>query len=195
MTFDVRGMTCSACSAHVEKSVRKLDGIKSISVSLLTNSMEVDFDPEKTSVEEICKAVASGGYSASPKGAKEEKSAATASADSEAQTKLKKLIASIILLIPLMYVGMGHMLGLPLPRALHYPMVNGLAQLFLSVPVLIINKHYFTNGFKSLFHGAPNMNSLISIGAAAGYLYSIAKLLSLAATLSAGEPEIGRAHV
>ncbi len=73
MTFDVKGMTCSACSAHVEKSVRKLDGINSISVSLLTNSMEVDFDSTKTSVEEICRAVASGGYSASPKGAKEDK--------------------------------------------------------------------------------------------------------------------------
>ena len=188
MTFDVRGMTCSACSAHVEKSVRKLDGINSISVSLLTNSMEVDFDPAKTSAEEICRAVASGGYSASPKGAKEEKSAATASADGEAKTKLKKLIASIALLIPLMYVGMGHMLGIPMPHVLHYPMVNGLVQLLIATPVLLINSHYFVNGFKSLFHRAPNMNSLISIGAAAGYIYSVAKLLSLAASLSAGEP-------
>jgi len=185
MTFDVKGMTCSACSAHVEKSVRALAGINSVSVSLLTNSMEVDFDSEKTSVAEICKAVASGGYSASPKGMKED--AAAKAADSEARGGLRRLMASIALLVPLMYVGMGHMLGLPLPGALHYPMVNGIVQLLIATPVLLINGHYFTNGFKSLIHRAPNMNSLISIGAAAGYLYSIARLLILANSLSVGE--------
>ena len=178
MVFDVRGMTCSACSAHVEKSVRKLDGIRSVTVSLLTNSMEVDFDPAKTSPEAICRAVASGGYSASPRGAKAEKAAAPA--DGEAKDRMRRLIASIALLIPLMYVGMSHMMGLPLPRVLHhYPLVNGLLQLFIATPILLINSSYFTNGFKALIHRAPNMNSLISIGSAAGYLYSVVRLFTL----------------
>ena len=178
MVFDVRGMTCSACSAHVEKSVRKLDGIRSVTVSLLTNSMEVDFDPARTGPEAICRAVASGGYSASPRGAKAEKAAAPA--DGEAKDRMRRLIASIALLIPLMYVGMSHMMKLPLPRVLHhYPLVNGLLQLFIATPILLINSSYFTNGFKALIHRAPNMNSLISIGSAAGYLYSIVRLFTL----------------
>ena len=178
MVFDVRGMTCSACSAHVEKSVRKLDGIRSVTVSLLTNSMEVDFDPARTGPEAICRAVASGGYSASPRGAKAEKAAAPA--DGEAKDRMRRLIASIALLIPLMYVGMSHMMGLPLPRVLHhYPLVNGLLQLFIATPILLINSSYFTNGFKALIHRAPNMNSLISIGSAAGYLYSVVRLFTL----------------
>ena len=182
MTFDVKGMTCAACSAHVEKSVRGVAGVKDVSVSLLTNSMEVDFDPAQTSPAEICKAVASGGYSASPKGEK----AAEAPKDDELRQSVRRLIASAAILLPMMWISMGHMLGLPLPHALHYPLVNGLAQLCLATPVLLINRHYFTNGFKALLHRAPNMNSLISIGAAAGYLYSIARLFSLAGTVSGG---------
>ena len=185
MTFDVRGMTCSACSAHVEKSVRKLEGVKNVSVSLLTNSMEVDFDAAKVTPDDICRAVASGGYSASPRGA-EAKAESKAPQDDEAKHALRRLIASVALLVPMMYVSMGHMLGLPLPAVLHYPMVNGLVQLLFATPIMLINHHYYTNGFKSLFHGAPNMNSLISIGSAAGYVYSIARLLGLAAQLSAG---------
>ena len=180
MTFDVKGMTCAACSAHVEKSVRGVAGVKDVSVSLLTNSMEVDFDPAQTSPAEICRAVASGGYSASPKGEK----AAEAPKDDEFRQSVHRLIASAAILLPMMWISMGHML--PLPHALHYPLVNGLAQLCLATPVLLINRHYFTNGFKALFHRAPNMNSLISIGAAAGYLYSIARLFSLAGTVSGG---------
>lgn len=185
MTFDVKGMTCSACSAHVEKSVKKLPGIKSISVNLLSNSMEVDFDPEKVSVEAICKAVASGGYSASPKGAKDvpqEKSQDQALVDMK-----NRLIASIALLVVLMYVAMGHMMGIPMPKFLHGPIVNGLVQLCITVPVVIINKKYFINGFKSLFHLAPNMNSLIAIGATAGFGYSMVKLFAVAAAGDAGQ--------
>ena len=158
--------------------MRKLDGIRSVTVSLLTNSMEVDFDPARTGPEAICRAVASGGYSASPRGAKAEKAAAPA--DGEAKDRMRRLIASIALLIPLMYVGMSHMMGLPLPRVLHhYPLVNGLLQLFIATPILLINSSYFTNGFKALIHRAPNMNSLISIGSAAGYLYSVVRLFTL----------------
>ncbi len=185
MTFDVKGMTCAACSAHVEKSVKKLDGVKSVAVSLLTNSMEVDFDPAAVSVDDICRAVASGGYSASPRGVEQAKAAPKV--DDEARAMLRRLIASAIILIALMYVAMGHMLRLPMPEALHRPMFNGLIQLLLVIPAIVINRNYFINGFKALFHLAPNMNSLICVGATAGLGYSLAVLLGVALKLDAGE--------
>ena len=185
MTFDVKGMTCAACSAHVDKSVRKLNGVKAVNVSLLTNSMEVDFDPEVVSTDQICKAVASGGYSASPRGAAQ---AAEAPARADGLTAMRnRLIASAVILVVLMYVAMGHMLHLPMPAALHRPMVSGLVQLLLVIPAVIINRNYFINGFKALFHLAPNMNSLICVGATAGLLYSLAVLFSVAIKLDAGE--------
>ncbi len=185
MTFDVKGMTCAACSAHVDKSVRKLEGVKDVSVSLLTNSMEVDFDPAAVSAEQICRAVASGGYSASPRGAAAQ-AAAAPKADDEARAMRNRLIASAVLLVILMYVAMGHMLRLPMPEALHRPMFNGLVQLLIVIPAILINRNYFINGFKALFHLAPNMNSLICVGATAGLGYSLAVLLGVALELDAG---------
>ncbi len=184
MTFDVKGMTCAACSAHVEKSVKKLEGVSGVNVSLLSNSMEVDFDPAAVSVEDICKAVASGGYSASPRGVAQK---AAPKADDEVTAMRNRLVASAILLIVLMYVAMGHMLRLPMPAFLHRPMVNGLIQLLIVIPAVIINRHYFLNGFKALFHLAPNMNSLICVGATAGLGYSLAVLFRVALALDAGE--------
>ena len=187
MTFDVKGMTCAACSAHVEKSVRKLDGVSDVSVSLLTNSMEVQFDPAAVTPADICKAVASGGYSASPRG-EAAASAAPEQPDHSAELRAmrNRLIASIALLIALMYVAMGHMLHLPMPEALHRPMFNGLLQLLIVIPAIVINRGYFINGFKALFHLAPNMNSLICVGASAGLGYSLAVLLGVALKLDAG---------
>ena len=187
MTFDVKGMTCAACSAHVEKSVRGVAGVKDVSVSLLTNSMEVDFDPAQTSPAEICKAVASGGYSASPKGEK----AAEAPKDDELRQSVHRLIASAAILLPMMWISMGHMLGLPLPHALHYPLVNGLAQLCLATPVLLINRHYFTNGFSRLLGGAPNMDSLIALGSSAATVYGSVQLFRLGYAISDGMFEMG----
>ena len=188
MTFDVKGMTCAACSAHVEKSVRRLEGVNDVSVSLLTNSMEVRFDPAAVTPEAICKAVASGGYSASPRG---EAAAAAKPERPDHSAELKamrnRLIASFALLIALMYVAMGHMLHLPMPEALHRPMFNGLVQLLLVIPAILIHRGYFINGFKALFHLAPNMNSLICVGATAGLGYSLAVLLGVALKLDAGE--------
>jgi len=189
MTFDVKGMTCAACSAHVEKSVRKLEGVSEVTVSLLTNSMEVRFDPAAVTPDAICKAVASGGYSASPRG----EAAATAQKaerpdhSEEVKAMRNRLIASIALLVVLMYVAMGHMLHLPMPEALHRPMFNGLVQLLIVIPAIVINRNYFINGFKALFHLAPNMNSLICVGATAGLGYSLAVLLGAALKLDAGE--------
>ena len=188
MTFDVKGMTCAACSAHVDKSVRKLEGVKAVNVSLLTNSMEVDFDPAVVSTDQICKAVASGGYSASPRGAvKAEKAAERPDHSAELRAMRNRLIASFALLIVLMYVAMGHMLHLPMPAVLHRPMVSGLTQLLIVIPAIIINRNYFINGFKALFHLAPNMNSLICVGATAGLVYSLAVMYSVAVRLDAGE--------
>ena len=190
MTFDVKGMTCAACSAHVEKSVRKLEGVSDVSVSLLTNSMEVQFDPAAVTPDAICRAVASGGYSASPRG---EAAAKTAQQDQrpdhseELKAMRNRLIASFTLLILLMYVAMGHMLHLPMPSALHRPMFNGLIQLLIVIPAIVINRNYFINGFKALFHLAPNMNSLICVGATAGLGYSLAVLLGVALKLDAGQ--------
>ena len=188
MTFDVKGMTCAACSAHVEKSVRKLEGVSDVSVSLLTNSMEVQFDPAAVTPDAICKAVASGGYSASPRGeaAATSQKAERPDHSEELRGMRNRLIASIVLLVVLMYVAMGHMLHLPMPEALHRPMFNGLVQLLIVIPAIIINRNYFINGFKALFHLAPNMNSLICVGATAGLGYSLAVLLGVALKLDAG---------
>ena len=185
MTFDVKGMTCAACSAHVEKSVRKLEGVRGVSVSLLSNSMEVDFDPDRVTTQQICKAVASGGYSASPRG--EAAAAEKPSQSEELKAMRNRLIASFALLIVLMYVAMGHMLHLPMPVVLHRPMVSGLIQLLIVIPAVIINRNYFINGFQALFHLAPNMNSLICVGASAGLLYSLAVMFSVAVSLDAGQ--------
>ena len=189
MTFDVKGMTCAACSAHVEKSVRKLEGVSDVAVSLLTNSMEVQFDPAAVTPDAICKAVASGGYSASPRGEAATTAQKAERPDHSAELKAmrNRLIASFALLIALMYVAMGHMLHLPMPAALHRPMFNGLIQLLLVIPAIVINRHYFVNGFRALFHLAPNMNSLICVGATAGLGYSLAVLLGVALKLDAGE--------
>ena len=190
MTFDVKGMTCAACSAHVEKSVRKLEGVSDVSVSLLTNSMEVQFDPAAVTPDAICRAVASGGYSASPRGeaaAKTGQQAQRPDHSEELKAMRNRLIASFTLLILLMYVAMGHMLHLPMPSALHRPMFNGLIQLLIVIPAIVINRNYFINGFKALFHLAPNMNSLICVGATAGLGYSLAVLLGVALKLDAGE--------
>jgi len=188
MTFDVKGMTCAACSAHVEKSVRKLKGVSDVSVSLLTNSMEVQFDPAAVTPDAICRAVASGGYSASPRGEAADTAQKAERPDHSGELKAmrNRLVASIALLVVLMYVAMGHMLHLPMPEALHRPMFNGLVQLLIVIPAIVINRNYFINGFKALFHLAPNMNSLICVGATAGLGYSLAVLLGVALKLDAG---------
>ncbi len=179
MLFRVTGMTCAACSAHVEKSVRQLPGVKEVAVNLLSNSMRVEFDASVTSVEDIIRAVESGGYGAAPEQAQQ---AAPAPSKDQTEQKIRaRLIASVILLIPLMYVAMGHMLGLPLPAVLHRPLVSGLLQWMIALPILYLNRSLWENGFKALFHRAPNMNSLISIGAAAGLLYSLWQMFVLAA--------------
>lgn len=181
--FDVTGMTCSACSSRVEKCVRHLDGIKDVSVNLLTNSMQAEYDDRKLSDEMIIEAVVKAGYGASVKGEHKESGVGQTKADGrtnpiEEQMKQMKrrLILSFVFLIPLMYVSMGHMAGLPLPGFLsgtEHAVGFALTQFLLSLPVAFVNKAYYTKGFSTLLHGAPNMDTLIAVGSSASLIYGI----------------------
>lgn len=178
--FQVTGMTCSACSAHVEKSVSKVDGVSSCNVNLLSNSMTVDFDEDKCDPSDIIAAVEHGGYGASLVGSETNKTAVKEKgidpAQEEHKQMKKRLILSFIFLIPLFYISMGHMMGAPLPGFLsghENALAFAFTQFLLSLPIVFVNFKYFRNGFQSLFHGSPNMDSLIAIGSAAAIVYGI----------------------
>ena len=179
--YTVTGMSCAACSARVEKAVSAVPGVTSCSVSLLTNSMGVE---GTASAEAVVSAVQAAGYGASLKGASCAPTAAVqedALADRETPALKRRLIASLGFLIVLMYVSMGHMMwGWPLPACLagnHVAM--GLLQLLLTVAVMVINQKFFINGFRSLLHGAPNMDTLVALGAAASFGYSTYALFAM----------------
>ncbi len=177
--FNVSGMTCSACSAHVEKSVAKTEGVQSVEVSLLTNSMQVVYDESRTDPAKIIRAVEQSGYGASlpQKGAPAAAAAAPASSPADAVKQMKRrLILSFCFLIPLFYLSMGHMMGLPIPHFFHgteNALTFAFTQLLLTLPVAYLNRSYFQVGFKTLFRGSPNMDSLVAIGSSASILYGI----------------------
>ncbi len=174
-SFNVSGMSCSACSARVEKVVANLDGVKSVSVSLLTNSMLVEYDAPLTQ-KDICKAVANAGYKAFPKDDK-----------SQAKDKLNPIVIMVIrlalsalLLVPLMYVSMGVVMwGWPLSFA-DNPMSIAIYELVLSLAIMAINFRFFVSGTKSLLHRAPNMDTLVSMGSAISFIYSVALMIQAA---------------
>lgn len=171
--YDVTGMTCSACSAHVEKAVRALDGVDEVTVNLLTNSMAVTGGADAQVVEN---AVKNAGYGASLKGEKKQEQLGTSVAEQQLKSMQHRLIISFVLLIPLMYVSMGHMVGLPLPSfldGLPNAISYGMTQLLLTLPIVYVNRKYYEVGFKTLFHGSPNMDSLIAIGSTAALVYGI----------------------
>ena len=175
--YKVTGMTCSACSSRVEKCVEKLDGVNTVSVNLLTNSMQVDFDENKLTEEKIADSVIQAGYGMEiSTGKSEKKEEREDIVEKNIESMKKRTIWSFIFLIPLMYVAMGHMAGLPQPSFLSGD-VNAvsfaLTQLLLCVPVLYINRAYFERGFRSLIHGAPNMDTLISVGSGASLIYGV----------------------
>lgn len=185
--FDVTGMTCSACSAHVEKSVRKLQGVKSVAVSLLQNSMTVDYDGDILDSNDIIKAVEHGGYGAGVAGKKD--NTAPKSVDDSAKKMKNRMIWSIAFLIPLFYICMGHMFNIPIPAIFtghNNMMIFALTQLFLTIPIVILNKHYFVNGFKNLVHLSPNMDTLIALGATAAGGYSVIQLFVMAYAMGRG---------
>ena len=191
--FDVTGMTCSACSSRVEKCVSKLEGVDEVSVNLLTNSMQVKYDEKIIKEQGIIDAVVHAGYGASPAENDNGFGSSVLAEHSEGNTgspgenrknpvqehleyMKKRTFWSFVFLIPLMYVSMGHMIGVPLPGFLHGT-VNAVAfamtQFLLCLPVLYINRKYFTKGFSTLFHGAPNMDTLIAVGSAASLVYGV----------------------
>ena len=180
--YNITGMSCAACSARVEKAVSKVPGVTQCSVSLLTNSMGVE---GTASSADIIRAVTEAGYGASPKSASRASadSAAPSWADDEAlkdkeTPKLKKrLIFSGLILLVLMYFSMGHMMwGWPAPEAFENHVFLGVFEMLLAIAVMIINGKFFTSGFRSLFHGAPNMDTLVALGSTASFVYSLAEL-------------------
>lgn len=188
--FDVTGMTCSACSAHVEKSVSKLEGVQCVNVNLLQNSMVVEYDDNALGTTDIIHAVESGGYGASVQGETKTQETPKNVAAEEMHHMKRRLIASFCFLIPLFYISMGHMMGAPLPAILlgdENVMIFALTQLFLTIPVLIINKKYFVVGFKALWNKAPNMDSLIALGSAASVVYSVFAIYSMAYAMGHGD--------
>ena len=194
--FNVTGMTCSACSAHVEKSVKKLDGVKSVNVNLLQNNMHVDFDETAVSVDDIINAVVSGGYGASVAGKKQEKT--DNKIDNEISNMKFRLIVSLVCLVPLMYISMGHMWGWPFLSVFH-DAENGitfaLTQMLLTLPIMYVNRKYYITGFKTLFHGAPNMDSLIAIGSGAAFVYGIIAIYCIGYGLGHGDREFAHSYM
>ena len=194
--FNVTGMTCSACSAHVEKSVKKLDGVKSVNVNLLQNNMHVDFDETAVSVDDIINAVVSGGYGASVAGKEQEKK--DNKIDNEISNMKFRLIVSLACLVPLMYISMGHMWGWPFLSVFHGA-ENGitfaLTQMLLTLPIMYVNRKYYITGFKTLFHGAPNMDSLIAIGSGAAFVYGIIAIYCIGYGLGHGDKEFAHSYM
>lgn len=200
--FDVGGMTCASCQAHVEKAVSGVAGVSDVAVNLLSGSMVVDFDDSVTSADEICRAVDRAGYSASPvdAGGAPAGSPAAASAarldnptkklEATADAMRTRLVVSIVFLVPLFYIGMGHMFGWPLPSFLSdhmHSMTLALTELLLLLPILYENMSYFTNGFKSLWHRAPTMDALIAIGATASVAWSLYAMFVMADQYAMGD--------
>lgn len=179
--YDVTGMSCAACSARVEKAVKKVDGVTSCSVSLLTNSMGVE---GTASSDKIIAAVKAAGYGASLSGGAKQKSGDVGSdalKDTETPALLRRLIASVVFLVVLMYISMGHMMwGWPLPEILaHNHVAQGLIQLILTAIIMVINQKFFISGFKGLIHRSPNMDTLVALGSGAAFVYSTYALFAM----------------
>ncbi len=197
--FAVTGMTCSACSGRVEKSVSKLSGINEVAVNLLKNSMIVSFDENILSVDDIIAAVENAGYGASPQEKNNTKSSASATSDSnnasnaaalEYQNMKRRLIISIIFAIPLFYISMGHMFGAPLPSFLigiKNTLPFAFTQFLLLLPIVFVNFKYYKVGYKTLFHLSPNMDSLIAIGSSAAIIYGIYAIYKIGFAFGVGD--------
>ncbi len=190
--YNVTGMTCAACQANVTRCVQKLNGVEDVNVSLLANQMTVTYDENALDPQTIIGAVKEIGYGASSLeqqaqskegGFRGEWQMRKEQAEESRKSMKYRLVASVILLIPLMYVAMGGMMNLPMPSFLvgmENTLVNALLQLIITVPILFINRHFFQNGLKSLFHRAPNMDSLVAIGSGASLIYGLFAMFRMA---------------
>lgn len=196
--FDITGMTCSACSARIEKSVSKLSGIQEVSVNLLKNSMVASYDESVLNTPEIVRAVEKAGYGAFPKVPAQDKNKPggraavpeVSTAQAEYKQMKQRLLFSALFTIPLFYISMGHMMGWPLPGGLlgmENAMSFAFTQFLFLVPVVFINFKYYRMGFKTLFHGSPNMDSLIAIGSGAAVVYGIYAIYKIGIGLGHGD--------
>ena len=203
--FDVTGMTCSACSARVEKAVAGLDGIGEVSVNLLTNSMQLSYDETKLDAAKIIRAVEEAGYGASPKDGVAARSPAShgeggeeTPMEREARAMRQRLLWSILFLLPVMYIAMHHMLyewlGIPVPEAFkelfHGPenaITFSFSQFLLVLPIMYLNRKYYIHGFRNLFHGAPNMDSLVGMGSMAAAVFGAFAVLRMGWGLGHGD--------
>ena len=187
--FSVTGMTCAACSAHVERAAGQVPGVQEAAVNLMLGRLHVTYDESVTSPQAIIDAVIRSGY-----GAREADEADLAPDKQQEETVRRmgqRLLWSALCLVPLFYISMGHMMGLPVPMIFHtQPLVLALAELALLLPILILNRGYFTVGFTRLFRGSPNMDSLVALGAAAGIVYSLIEMYLLTAGHVTGMPDL-----
>lgn len=189
--FCVTGMTCSACSANVEKSVKKLDGVQSVNVNLLTNSMQVEYEETLVDNEKIIEAVTNAGYGASDydSSISDNKKSNTPAKDEQKEMK-QRIIISVLFLLPLLYLTMGHMLMFPMPKSLmgeENAIALSFTQLLLTLPIVYVNRKYYQVGFRSLLHRAPNMDTLIAIGSSAAILYGLFAIYRIGYGLGHGD--------
>ena len=186
--FVITGMTCAACAAHVERAAASVPGVHSASVNLMLGSLVCDRD-ENVDPAAIVAAVTAAGYGAAPES--EARRDLHAEQDAAVKAMGRRLLWSVVCLAPLFYLSMGHMMGLPVPMFMHTrPLLSAFVLLALTVPILILNRSYFTVGFSRLFKGAPNMDSLVALGAAAGLVYSLIEMGLLAAGKVTGMPDL-----
>ena len=182
-------MTCAACAAHVEKAAGAVDGVNSAAVNLMLGTLVCSYDRDKASPQAIIAAVEAAGYGAAP--ADDAKRDIRREQDAAAKAMGRRLLWSAVCLVPLFYLSMGHMLGLPVPAFMHrQPLLAAAVQLALCLPILLLNRAYFTVGFSRLFKGSPNMDSLVALGAAAGLAYSLIEMGLLCAGQLAGMPDL-----
>ncbi len=187
--FVVTGMTCAACAAHVEKAAGAVDGVNSAAVNLMLGTLVCSYDRDKASPQAIIAAVEAAGYGAAP--ADDAKRDIRREQDAAAKAMGRRLLWSAVCLVPLFYLSMGHMLGLPVPAFMHrQPLLAAAVQLALCLPILLLNRAYFTVGFSRLFKGSPNMDSLVALGAAAGLTYSLIEMGLLYAGQLTGMPDL-----
>ena len=193
--FNVTGMTCSACSAHVTKAVEKLPGVSSVNVNLLGGSMLVEYDPGAESPESIIAAVDDAGYGAAlpaSKGGAKADAAPAVDIEAELLGMKRRFVISLCFLLPLFYIAMGHMMGWPLPHFFHdsrNALSFALIQFLLVLPIMYVNDKYYKAGFKTLLHGSPNMDSLIALGSLAAVVYGVAALFQISYGMGHGDAE------
>ncbi len=197
--FTVTGMSCAACSANVEKAVSRLDGVETAQVNLLTKRMAVSYNPDTVNADTIIQAIEKRGYGAFPLSEENTAQPSVRQADSEiTDAEKKQFIFSLLFLIPLMYISMGRMLHLPFPSffaGTENALTFAFTQFLLTLPVLALNRVFFINGLKSLFHRAPNMNSLIAVGSGAAVIYGVFALYRIGYGLGHGQLDVVRLYM